>query len=99
MFISQISVNIVLFLISVLGIILNKRNVLVILMCIELMLLSVNMNFILYSIYLDDFYGQLFSLFVLTVAASESAVGLAILIVYYRLLGNIIINGTTALKG
>lgn len=99
MFISQISVNIVLFLISVLGIILNKRNVLVILMCIELMLLSVNMNFILYSIYLDDFYGQLFSLFVLTVAASESAVGLAILIVYYRLLGNIIISGTTALKG
>lgn len=68
-------------------------------MCIELMLLSVNMNFILFSIYLDDIYGQIFSLFILTVAAAESAIGLAILILYYRLRGKISINEKVTLKG
>lgn len=68
-------------------------------MCIELMLLSVNMNFILFSIYLDDVYGQIFSLFILTVAAAESAIGLAILILYYRLRGKISINEKVTLKG
>ena len=68
-------------------------------MCIELVLLSINLNFILFSVYLDDFYGQLFSLFVLTVAAAESAIGLAILIVYYRLRGKILIDQKVIIKG
>jgi len=68
-------------------------------MCIELILLGVNLNFILFSMYLDDVYGQLFSLFILTVAAAESAIGLAILILYYRIRGNIYINQKAILKG
>ena len=67
-------------------------------MGIELILLSLNLNFIFFSIYLDDLYGQLFSLFILTIAASESAIGLAIIIIYYRLRGNISINQTSILK-
>lgn len=67
-------------------------------MCIELVLLSVNLNFITFSVYLDDFYGQIFFLFILTIAAAESAVGLAILILYYRLKGNININQAYVLK-
>ena len=82
MFIFQLLTNIVLFFIGVLGIISNRRNILIVLMCIELILLSINLNFILFSVYLDDSYGQLFSLFILTVAAAEAAVGLAILILY-----------------
>ena len=68
-------------------------------MCIELVLLSVNLNFIMFSVYLDDFYGQIFSLFILTVAAAESAIGLAILILYYRIRGKILINQIAILKG
>lgn len=68
-------------------------------MCIELVLLSVNLNFILFSVYLDDMYGQLFSLFILTIAAAESAIGLAILILYYRLRGKISINQIANLRG
>jgi NADH-quinone oxidoreductase subunit K len=67
-------------------------------MCIELILLSVNLNFIVFSVYLDDFYGQIFSLFVLTVAAAESAIGLAILILYYRIRGKITIDQIPTLK-
>ena len=98
MFISQISANIFIFFISILGIIFNIRNVLITLMCIELVLLSLNLNFILFSVYLDDFYGQIFSLFILTLAASESAIGLAIIIIYYRLRGSIAINQLPLLK-
>jgi NADH-quinone oxidoreductase subunit K len=98
MFITQISVNIFLFIISSIGLVLNRKNVLITLMCIELVLLSLNLNFILFSVYLDDLYGQLFSLFILTVAASESAIGLAIIIVYYRVRGNISINKLPLLK-
>jgi NADH-quinone oxidoreductase subunit K len=72
------------FILGVIGLILNRHNLLVILMSIELMLLGVNLNFIIFSIYLDDFLGQVFSLYVLTVAAAESAIGLAIFSVYYR---------------
>jgi NADH-quinone oxidoreductase subunit K len=68
-------------------------------MSIELMLLAVNINFIIFSIYLDDIMGQLFALFVLTVAAGESAIGLALLVVYYRLRGIISINFVNSLKG
>ena len=99
MFPIQLFTNTLLFLIGTFGILLNRRNILIILMCIELVLLSVNLNFVIFSVYLDDFYGQIFSLFVLTVAAAESAIGLAILILYYRIRGKILINQIAVLKG
>lgn len=99
MFVIQILTNVLLFLIATFGILLNRRNILIVLMCIEMMLLSVNLNFIVFSIYLDDFLGQIFSLFVLTVAAAESAIGLAILILYFRNMGNISISEIATLKG
>jgi NADH:ubiquinone oxidoreductase subunit K len=68
-------------------------------MSIELMLLAINFNFIVFSYFLDDFYGQVISLFVLTVAAAEAAIGLAILVVYYRLTGSILIDFVSLLKG
>jgi NADH-quinone oxidoreductase subunit K len=99
MFLIQLVSNFFLFLVGSLGIILNRRNILTVLMCIELVLLSINLNFILFSIYLDDLSGQIFSFFILTVAASESAVGLAIIIVYFRIRGSIDILQSSALKG
>lgn len=99
MFILQISTNFVLFILSLNGLIKNRQNILIVLMSIELLLLSINLNFVIISIYLDDLYGQLFSFFILTVAAAESAVGLAIIIIYYRIQGNILITKKTALKG
>lgn len=99
MFIVQFITNILLFLIGVFGILFNRKSILVVLMCIELLLLSVNLNFLLFSVYLDDFYGQIFSLFILTIAASEAAIGLAILILYYRLRDNISINQIATLRG
>jgi NADH-quinone oxidoreductase subunit K len=98
MFLTQISINITLFIIGCLGLILNRKSILIILMCIELVLLSLNLNFAIFSVYLDDLYGQLFSLFILTVAAGESAIGLAIIILYYRIRGNISINELPLLK-
>ena len=92
MFIIQLTTNIFLFIISNVGIIFNNRNILITIMCIELLLLSLNLNFVIFSTYLDDLYGQLFSLFILTVAASESAIGLAIIIIYYRIRGSISMN-------
>ena len=92
-------VSVSLFLIGVVGIFLIKKNIIVVLMAIELMLLSININFILFSIYLDDIVGQIFALFVLTVAAAESAIGLAILVVYYRIKGLISINFINSIKG
>jgi len=74
-----------LFLIGVLGLVLNRKNILITLMSIELMLLAINLNFIIFSIYLDDLAGYVFVLFILTIAAAESAIGLAILTIYYRL--------------
>jgi NADH-quinone oxidoreductase subunit K len=99
MILTQLAANALLFVIGIAGIVYNRRNILIVLMCIELILLSVNLNFIVFSIYLDDFYGQIFSLFILTVAAAESAIGLAILILYYRTRGNIFINQVAVLKG
>ena len=75
----------ILFFIGIFGLVLNRKNILVIIMSIELMLLAINLNFIIFSIYLDDVVGYIFVLFVLTVAATESAIGLAILSVYYKL--------------
>lgn len=83
------TLSILLFGLGLSGIILNRRNIIIILMSIELILLAVNLNFIVYSVYLDDLMGQVFALFVLTVAAAESAIGLAILVVYYRVRGSI----------
>lgn len=92
-------ISIILFLISLFGIFLLKRNLIVILMSIELCLLSVNFNFILFSIYLDDIIGQIFTLLILTVAAAESSIGLAILVMYYRRKGIISINVMNYIKG
>ena len=92
-------ISISLFLIGVIGIFLIKKNIIIILMSIELMLLSINMNFIIFSVYLDDMVGQIFALFVLTVAAAESAIGLAILVVYYRVKGLVSINFINSIKG
>jgi len=94
-----VAVNLIVFSICGIGILFNSRNFLVLLMGVELMLLSSNLNFIYFSIYLDDLYGQLFSLFILTIAASESAVGLAIVIIYYRVRGSISIDQIPILKG
>ena len=98
MFLIQLTTNILLFFIGLVGMIINRRNILIILMCIEIVLLSVNLNFIIFSVYFDDLYGQLFSLFILTIAAAESAIGLAIIIIYYRLRGSILIEQTSILK-
>jgi NADH-quinone oxidoreductase subunit K len=86
------------FVISLFGVVFNFRNILIILMGVEILLLSTNLNFIFFSIYLDDLYGQLFSLFILTVAAAESAIGLAICVTHYRFYGNIILKCFTKLK-
>ena len=88
-----------LFAISVIGIFLNRRNLIVLLMAIELMLLAVNMNFVAFSHYLDDPSGQVFVFFILTVAAAESAIGLAILVVLFRNLSTINVEDLDQLKG
>jgi NADH-quinone oxidoreductase subunit K len=89
----------VLFTIGVFGIFLNRKNVIVILMSIELILLSVNINFVAFSAFLHDLVGQVFAMFVLTVAAAEAAIGLAILVVYYRNRGNIQVADVNQMKG
>jgi len=89
----------VLFAIGIVGIFLNRKNVIIILMAIELMLLAVNMNFIAFSHYLQDISGQVFVFFILTVAAAESAIGLAILIVLFRNLRTINVDDLDKLKG
>jgi len=89
----------ILFAISVVGIFLNRRNVIILLMAIELMLLAVNINFIAFSHYLGDPAGQIFVFFILTVAASESAIGLAILVVLFRNLGTIDVEEIGSLRG
>ncbi|HBH10490.1 MAG: NADH-quinone oxidoreductase subunit NuoK [Legionellales bacterium] len=88
-----------LFCISVAGIFLNRKNVLILLMCIELMLLSVNINFIAFSHFLGDIHGQVFVFFILTVAAAESAIGLAILVVMFRNRDTINVGELDSMKG
>jgi NADH-quinone oxidoreductase subunit K len=92
-------VAMILFLIGLSGIFLNRKNILLLLMSIELMLLAINFNFIVFSVFLDDVLGQLFALLVLTVAAAESAIGLAILVVYYRIRGTIAIEFINLMRG
>jgi NADH-quinone oxidoreductase subunit K len=87
------------FMLGLLGLVLNKRNLLIILMSIELMLLGLNLNFIFFSVYLDDILGQIFALYVLTVAAAESAIGLAIFTVYYRDKQTLLLEGFVRARG
>lgn len=89
----------ILFCISVAGIFLNRKNVIIILMAIEIMLLAVNMNFIAFSRYMDDIAGQVFVFFILTVAAAEAAIGLAILVVLFRNRQTINVEELDSLKG
>lgn len=89
----------ILFAIGVVGIFLNRKNLIVLLMAIELMLLAVNINFVAFSHYLNDLHGQIFVFFVLTVAAAEAAIGLAILVVLFRNLSTIHVDDLDSLKG
>ena len=94
-----LSLGALLFALSVIGIFLNRRNLIVLLMCIELMLLAVNMNFVAFSYYLGDMNGQVFVFFILTVAAAESAIGLAILVLLFRNKDGISVDDLNTLKG
>ena len=87
------------FAIGVIGIFLNRKNVIIILMSIELILLAVNINLVSFSIFMQDLTGQIFTMFILTVAAAEAAIGLAIIVVYYRNKGSIRVEDISSLKG
>ena len=87
------------FTIGVVGIFLNRKNIIVILMSIELILLAVNINLVSFSIYMNDLVGQIFTLFILTVAAAEAAIGLAIIVIYYRNRGSIRVEDIHGMKG
>ncbi len=94
-----LTVAAILFTLGVFGIFLNRKNVIIILMSIELMLLAVNINFVAFSAFLHDLVGQIFVMFVLTVAAAEAAIGLAILVVFFRNRGSIEVEDINAMKG
>jgi NADH-quinone oxidoreductase subunit K len=94
-----LSLSAMLFAIALVGIFLNRKNLIVLLMAIELMLLSVNLNFVAFSHYLGDMHGQVFVFFILTVAAAESAIGLAILVLLFRNRSSINVDELTSLKG
>ena len=94
-----LTVAAILFTIGVFGIFVNRKNVIVILMSIELILLAVNINLVAFSVYLHDVVGQIFALFVLTVAAAEAAVGLAILVTFFRNRGDIAVDDVSVMKG
>jgi NADH-quinone oxidoreductase subunit K len=89
----------IMFTLGILGIILNRKNIIVILMSVELILLAVNINLVSFSSFLGDLTGQVFSLFILTVAAAEAAIGLAIMVTYYRNRGSIAVEDINAMKG
>ena len=94
-----LTVSAVLFVIGVLGIFLNRRNVILMLMAIELLLLSVNINLVAFSAFLGDMKGQIFAMFVLTVAAAEAAIGLAILVIFFRRRGTIAVDAADRMRG
>jgi len=94
-----LAVSAVLFVLGVFGIFLNRKNVIVILMAIELILLAVNINLVAFSAFLGDMVGQVFAMFVLTVAAGEAAIGLAILVIYFRARGTIAVDDINQMKG
>lgn len=97
--VKYLTIAMTLFLIGISGIFLNRKNIIIMLMSIELMFLAINFNFIIFSVYLDDLIGQIFALFILTVAAAESAIGLAILVIYYRIRGTIAVEFINLMKG
>jgi len=94
-----LTVAAILFTLGAIGIFLNRTNVITILMCIELMLLAVNINLVAFSTHLGDLSGQIFAMFILTVAAAEAAIGLAILVVYFRNRGSIAVEDINMMKG
>lgn len=94
-----LTVAAILFVIGVLGIFLNRRNVILMLMCIELLLLAVNINLVAFSAYHGDMVGQVFAMFVLTVAAAEAAIGLAIMVIFFRRRGSIAIDAADQMRG
>ena len=94
-----LTVGAILFVMGVLGIFLNRKNIIIILMAIELILLAVNINLVAFSAFLGDIVGQVFAMFVLTVAAGEAAIGLAILVIYFRGRGTIAVDDPSRMKG
>ena len=94
-----LTLSAIVFVIGIIGIFLNRKNVIIILMSIELILLSVNINLVAFSIYLQNLTGQIFTMFILTVAAAEAAVGLAIIVIYYKNKGSIHVEQISSLKG
>ena len=94
-----LSVSAILLVIGVFGIFLNRKNVIIILMSLELILAAVNINFVAFSVSLNDMVGQIFSMFVLTVAAAEASIGLAILVCFYRLRNSILVDEANTMKG
>ena len=94
-----LTVSAILFVVGVLGIFLNRRNVILMLMAIELLLLAVNLNLVAFSAYLGDIKGQIFAMFVLTVAAAEAAIGLAILVIFFRRRGTIAVDAADSMRG
>ena len=94
-----LTVAAILFTLGIFGIFLNRKNVIIILMSIELMLLAVNINLVAFSVHLQDMVGQVFAMFVLTVAAAEAAIGLAVLVVYFRNRGTIAVEDINLMKG
>jgi NADH-quinone oxidoreductase subunit K len=94
-----LTVGAILFVLGVLGIFLNRKNVIVILMAVELILLAVNLNLVAFSAFLNDLTGQVFAMLVLTVAAAEAAIGLAILVIYFRTRGSIAVDDINRMKG
>ena len=94
-----VAVGAVLFVLGVFGIFLNRKNVIVILMAIELILLAVNINLVAFSVFLGDMVGQVFAMFVLTVAAGEAAIGLAILVIFFRGRGTIAVDDVNRMRG
>jgi len=94
-----LTLSAVIFSIGIIGIFLNRKNVIIILMSIELILLAVNINLVSFSIYLQNIVGQIFAIFILTVAAAEAAIGLAIIVIYYKNKGSINVESINTLKG
>ena len=94
-----LSLGAIIFTIGIVGVFLNRKNVIIILMSIELILLAVNINLVSFSIYLESIVGQIFTMFILTVAAAEAAVGLAIIVIYYKNKGSINVEQISSLKG
>ena len=94
-----LTLSAIIFTIGVIGVFMNRKNIIIILMSIELILLSVNINLVSFSIYLQNLVGQVFTMFILTVAAAEAAIGLAIIIIYYKNKGSINVDQIHSLKG